>query len=300
MPVFIADIMQHQTGILINRGEPIMGTDVQKRVYEILESRSRELPAGKFVSRALLLLILINVIAAVIETDAGLFHSYGHILDVIAVFSVLVFTAEYILRVWCCTQNPEYRAPVTGRLRYMVTPAAIIDLFVILPFLLLPFIAHQGLSSFIRFLRIFWILKIGHYTRSLGTFSRVFNAKREEIFIAFFVMLVLLVIGSALIFIAEHEAQPTKFSSVLASMWWGIETMATIGYGDMVPVTPMGKVIAGIVALTGVGLFALPAGILASGFIDEYSKSRKNVQAPPNVCPHCGKEIHDPEKKKDP
>jgi len=277
-----------------------MGTNVQKRVYEILESRSREIPAGRLVSRSLLLLILINVITAVIETDAGIFHSYGRILDIIAAFSVMVFTLEYILRVWCCTQNPAYQAPVTGRLRYMATPAAIIDLFVIIPFIFLPFIAHQGLFSFIRFLRIFWILKIGHYTRSLGTFSRVFKAKREEIFIAFFIMLVLLVLGSALIFFAEHDAQPTKFSSVLASMWWGIETMATIGYGDMVPVTPLGKMIAGVVALVGVGLFALPAGILASGFIDEYQKNRCDVKTPPDVCPHCGKVIDNQPQKKDP
>jgi voltage-gated potassium channel len=276
-----------------------MGTDVQKRVYEILESQSRTLPAGRFVSRALLLLILINVFAAVIETDAGVFHQYGHVLDVIAALSVFVFIAEYILRVWCCTQNPEYRAPVTGRLRYMASPVAIIDLFVIIPFIFLPFIAHPGLYSVIRFLRIFWILKIGHYTRSLGVFSRVFKAKREEIFIAFFIMLVLLVMGSALIFFAEHEAQPTKFSSVLASMWWGIETMATIGYGDMVPITPLGKVIAGLVAMAGIGLFALPAGILASGFIDEYHKVRDGKTSL-NVCPHCGKEIETIPKKKDP
>ena len=277
-----------------------MGTDIQKQVYEILESRSRESPAGIFVSHALILLILINVIAAVLETDAVVFHNYGKILDIIAAVSVFIFTAEYILRVWCCTQNPDFRLPVTGRLRYMATPAAIIDLLVIVPFIILPFIAHKGLTSLIRFLRIFWILKIGHYTRSLTTFSRVFKAKQEEIFIAFFVMLVLLVMGSAMIFYAEHDAQPTKFSSVLASMWWGIETMATIGYGDMVPVTPLGKVIASFVALVGIGLFALPAGILASGFIDEYSKKRKEEQEPPRVCPHCGKELDHMQGKKDP
>ncbi|MFA4876028.1 MAG: ion transporter [Methanoregula sp.] len=277
-----------------------MGTDLKEKVYEILESRSRELPSGVFISRALLFLILVNVIAAVLETDNLIFHTYGSTLDIIALFSVLVFTVEYILRVWCCTQNPLYQSPVSGRLRYMVTPVALIDLFVILPFFCLPFVVHRGVTSVIRFLRIFWILKIGHYTQTLGTFSRVFRAKREEIFVAFFVMLLLLVIGSTLIFFAENEAQPTKFSSVLASMWWGIETMATIGYGDMVPVTPIGKVIAGFVALVGIALFALPAGILASGFIDEYSKNRKQAEVSQKVCPHCGKEIEGMQEKKEP
>jgi len=278
-----------------------MGTDIQKKVYEILESPNGESPAGLFISRALLFLILANVIAAVLETDAVIFHTYGRVLDLIAIFSVFIFVAEYILRVWCCTQNPAFSAPVTGRLRYMATPTALIDLFVVLPFFILPFVASPWLHSFIRFFRIFWILKIGHYTRTLGTFFRVFKAKKEEIFIAFFVMLVLLVIGSALIFLAEHDAQPAKFSSVLASMWWGIETMATIGYGDMVPVTPMGKVIASFVALVGIGLFALPAGLLASGFIDEYNKKNCDKEKTcPNVCPHCGKEIDELPEKKDP
>jgi voltage-gated potassium channel len=277
-----------------------MGADIQKTVYDVLESRGRESPAGLFVSRALIVLILVNVLTAVIETDTWIYHTYGRFFDILTIISVSIFVAEYILRVWCCTQNPAYRSPVTGRLRYMATPSALIDLLVVLPFILLPFVTYPGLHTFIRFFRIFWILKIGHYTRTLGTFSRVFKAKREEIFVAFFVMLLLLVIGSALIFIAEHDAQPEKFSSVLASMWWGIETMATIGYGDMVPVTPMGKIVASFVALVGIALFALPAGLLASGFIDEYSKSHKEGKTRPTVCPHCGKEIEDPPEKKDP
>ena len=242
--------------------------NIRKSCYEVLESRARELPLGRFVAGSLIMLILLNVIAAVFETDSGIFHLYGRIFDAFAILSVVVFTAEYVLRVWCCTENPHYNSPVSGRLRYTATPVALIDLVVILPFLLLPFIPlSPAVFSFIRFFRIFWILKIAHYSRALKTFSRVFAAKKGEIFAAFFIMLLLLVLSSALIFFAEHEAQPTKFSSVLASMWWGIETMATIGYGDMVPITPLGKFIAGIVALIGLGLFALPAGIFASGFI---------------------------------
>jgi voltage-gated potassium channel len=114
----------------------------------------------------------------------------------------------------------------------------------------------------------------------------------------FFIMLVLLILGSALIFFAEHDAQPAKFSSVIASMWWGIETMATIGYGDMVPITPLGKFIAGIVALLGVGLFALPAGIFASGFIEEIHQ-KNGEGGSVQVCPHCGKKISPPEPEKD-
>jgi voltage-gated potassium channel len=274
-----------------------MTGSVKQRVYTILESGALDLPAGRFIAGTLSLLIFLNVIAAVLETDAQVFRSYNHVLDLFAFVSVMIFTAEYLIRVWCCTENPMYRDPVKGRLKYMATPVALIDLLVILPFLLFPFIVvNPGTLAFVRFFRIFWILKISHYSRALKTFGRVLAAKRGEIFVAFFVMFVLLILGSALIYFAEHDAQPQKFSSVLASMWWGIETMATIGYGDMVPVTPLGKFIAGIVALLGVGLFALPAGIFASGFIEEIHRKKK--EADTITCPHCGKTItHEPETK---
>ena len=267
--------------------------NLKKSCYDVLEARARDLPLGRFIAGSLIILILLNVVAAVFETDTNILHLYGRIFDAFAILSVGIFTIEYILRVWVCTENPLYRAPVTGRLRYAVSPVALIDLVVILPFLLLPFIPlSPAVFAFIRFFRIFWILKISHYSRALKTFSRVFSAKKGEIFAAFFIMLLLLILGSAMIYFAEHDAQPTKFSSVLASMWWGIETMATIGYGDMVPITPLGKFIAGIVALIGIGLFALPAGIFASGFIQELDKSEEEKRLPSQVCPHCGKVIH--------
>jgi len=267
-----------------------MTDSAKQRIYTILESRALDHPAGRLIAGTLGLLIFLNVIAAVLETDAQVFQNYNHFFDVFALISVMIFAVEYLARVWCCTENPLYRDPVRGRLKYMATPVALIDLFVILPFILLPFIVITPETlAFVRFFRIFWILKISHYSRALRTFGRVFSAKRGEIFVAFFVMFVLLILGSALIYFAEHDTQPQKFSSVLASMWWGIETMATIGYGDMVPVTPMGKFIAGIVALLGVGLFALPAGIFASGFVEEINRKKKDPESFP--CPHCGKTI---------
>jgi voltage-gated potassium channel len=283
-----------------------MDAGTKTQVYEILESRILERPAGRLIAALLSLLIFFNVVAAVLETDSGIFHSYGAILDLFAIFSVLVFTVEYILRVWCCTENPEYLDPVRGRLKYMRTPMAIIDLLVILPLLVSPLLlAYPGVFSLIRFFRIFWILKIGHYSRSLKTLGRVLLAKQGEMFTAFFIMFMLLILGSALIYFAEHDAQPTKFSSVLASMWWGIETMATIGYGDMVPITPLGKLIAGVVALLGVGLFALPAGFLASGFIEEVNRKKEKqlsahqeTVAGSAICPHCGRDLCEPEEKK--
>jgi len=271
-----------------------MEQPIKTQVYEIIESRIHDHPLGRLIAGTLVLLILINVIAAVLETDTPMYQAYGSLFDLLAAFSVVVFTVEYIIRVWCCTENPLYCDPVRGRLRYMATPVALIDLFCVVPFFMAPFLAATpGVVQFIRFLRIFWILKMNHYSRALKTLGRVFAAKRGEIFMGFFIMLVLLILGSAMIYFAEHDAQPQKFSSVIASLWWGIETMATIGYGDMVPVTPLGKFIAGVVALVGVGLFALPAGIFASGFVEEIHR-KKERDTPLQVCPHCGKKIDTP------
>jgi len=294
MPAFIADIgkKEQYPWIRVAVVKQNMDTTKQKRrVYEILKSPpSPDNPWGRVVASVLILLIFLNVIAAVLETDPGIFQRYGQILDTFALLSVLVFVVEYLLRVWCCTEDPRYHAPVTGRLRYMATPLALIDLAVILPFLLLPLVASPKIYWMVRFSRIFWILKIGHYSQSLKTFSKVLKAKKGEIFMAFFAMLVLLIIASALEFLAENQAQPTKFSSVIATLWWGVETLATIGYGDMVPITPQGKFIAAFVALLGIGLFALPAGILASGFIEALHKD-ENVTQKSDICPHCGKDI---------
>jgi voltage-gated potassium channel len=284
-----------------------MNTSTKTQAYEILESRILEHPLGRLIAAFLIILIFLNVIAAVLETDAGIFQAFGGLLDVFAAFSVMVFAFEYILRVWCCTENPAFADPVRGRLKYMTSPIAIIDILVVLPFLIAPFLlAYPGLYSAIRFSRIFWILKISHYSGSLKTLGRVLSAKRGEIFVSLFIMLVLLILGSSLIYFAEHDAQPEKFSSVLASMWWGMETMATIGYGDMVPVTPLGKVIAGIVALIGVGLFALPAGLLASGFIEEVNRNKEEKKHMRDkhdqnirTCPHCGKDLQEPCEKKE-
>ena len=302
MTAFIADIRKREDYPRMMTGveNQSMNTTVKWKVYEILKSPpSHDNPRGQAVASVLILLIFLNVIAAVLETDAGIYQQYGRILDTFAFFSVVVFVVEYILRVWCCTEDPRYHAPVTGRLRYMATPLALIDIVVILPFLMLPFLgAFPRLFWMVRFSRIFWILKIGHYSQALKTFARVLKAKKGEIFIAFFAILVLLILASALEFLAENQAQPTKFSSVIATLWWGVETLATIGYGDMVPVTPVGKLLAGFVALLGIGLFALPAGILASGFVEALHKTEDDKQRS-DTCPHCGKDIREkPEEKK--
>lgn len=211
------------------------------------------------------------------------------------VFSVAVFTVEYLARLWVCTLDPRYGGAVRGRLRYARTPLAVIDLLAILPFYL-PFFVAMDLRYLraLRLFRLFRILKMARYSVSLAIMARVVVRSREELLSTLFSAAVLLVIAASLMYHVEHDAQPGLFTSIPASMWWGVATLTTVGYGDMYPITPLGKLLAAMMAVVAVGAFALPAGILSSGFMEEIQALRRARQGTRH-CPHCGGTLPDEE-----
>jgi voltage-gated potassium channel len=139
---------------------------------------------------------------------------------------------------------------------------------------------------------LFRMFKIARYLHALSIFRRVLKDRKEQLVLSFIFILFVLVVISFIMFYAEHDAQPDKFSSIPATMWWGIATLTTVGYGDIVPITALGKFLGGLFAIAGVGLLALPAGILSSGFFEMLHTKNTNAKHT-KVCPHCGKEIHD-------
>ncbi|MCI0486018.1 MAG: ion transporter, partial [Blastocatellia bacterium] len=192
---------------------------------------------------------------------------------------------------WSCTTDKSFERPIAGRIRFALTPLALIDLVAILPFYL-PMIFALDLR-FVRILRLFRVLrlfKMARYSESLKTLGNVLKLKKEELVVSLLVLSILLVFASSLIYYAENESQPEVFSSIPAAMWWGIATLTTVGYGDIYPVTPAGKILGAIIAVLGIGMFALPAGVLASGFAEEIQKRRREK----NLCPHCGNDIDTP------
>ena len=190
---------------------------------------------------------------------------------------------------WTCTADPRYSHPISGRLRFAGSWHAVVDLLAILPFYLPMFLPIDlRVLRALRFFRLLRFLKLTRYSESMRIFGKVLRGERTELMIALFVAGVLLVLGSSFLYIVEHEAQPDAFSSIPAAMWWGVATLTTVGYGDVYPVTPLGRLLGAIVAIMGIGMFALPAGILASGFAREMGKRRSE----PEVCPHCGEIIH--------
>jgi voltage-gated potassium channel len=196
---------------------------------------------------------------------------------------VAIFSIEYLLRLWTCNVDVTYKGRIKGRIKYFFSPLALIDLFAILPFYI-PMIIPIDLRFLrvIRLVRIFRILKFGRYSASLQMLGRVLRKKKSELIVTFFVVFLLLIIASSLIYEFEREAQPEKFSSIPGSMWWAVVTLTTVGYGDVYPVTTMGKILSSFIALLGIGLFALPAGILSAGMVEEMQK-KKEKNEPSNL-----------------
>lgn len=260
---------------------------LRQRVWEILDVAK----PGDLYSRVfnvfILILIFLNVLAVIIGTVKPIQERYELAFHWFEVFSITVFSIEYIVRVWSCVSRKEYSNPVVGRLRFMAKPMSIIDLFAVLPFYMafVPF--DLRFIRALRLFRLFRIAKLGRYSSSVRLFGRVFRNKKEELIITIMVMLLLVVLASSSMYYAENEAQPDKFPDIPATMWWSVVTLTTVGYGDIYPITPLGKFLGMIIAILGIGMFALPTGILGASFVEEIQK-QKSKRA---VCPHCGKEI---------
>ncbi|MBA2341193.1 MAG: ion transporter [Pyrinomonadaceae bacterium] len=264
--------------------------NIKVRLYDVLvETEDNEL-IDRIVATFLMILIILNGIAVVLETVDELAVRFKSIFSTLEIFSVSIFTIEYLLRLWIAPLDPRYSKPFTGRLRYALTPIAIIDLLAILPaFLPLLFPFDLRLLRFLRTFRLFRLLKMNRYADSLNTLDDVVRSKKEELLVIVLLIAMLLLFSSTLMYVVETEAQPDKFTSIPAAMWWGVATLTTVGYGDVYPITPLGKLLSGIIAFLGIGIFALPTGILASGFAEQIKN--KHSKNSPRVCPHCGGEL---------
>ena len=275
----------------------MVGT-IRRRLYEVLE-RARDddrLSAG--VDIAIISVIGVNVLAIVIETLPWVTGGLTRALHVLEVASVILFTVEYVLRLWTARYRRPGQGGMVGALRFAVSPAGLIDLMAIVPFYL-PFVIAVDLR-FVRVLRIarfLRLLKLGRYLRSVSLFGKVLRERRDELLITVMMTALLLLVASILMYYIEGEAQSDKFPNILSSLWWAVVTLTTIGYGDVVPVTGWGRLLSGLVAVMGIGLVAVPTGIVSSGFIEELGKQRKegNGESPANgrFCPHCGQPLEE-------
>ena len=267
----------------IGRGE------LRTRVYAILELAEAGDWRSKVFDYFIISLIFINVLAVIVGSIDSVSVRFDAFLRYLEFCSVLIFTFEYLLRVWSCTSLPRFRSPLFGRLRFMVSPLALVDLMAILPFFLPMLIATDlRILRIFRLFRLARLFKLARYSESVRLLGDVFRARKEELVITGVALAVALILSSSAMYVLEHDAQPEVFSSIPQSMWWAVATLSTVGYGDTYPVTALGKLAAGFIALIGIGIFALPAGILSSGFT-EIVKERQDKKT--RICPHCGKVV---------
>jgi voltage-gated potassium channel len=244
-------------------------------------------PAERVLDGILLTLVSLNATAVVLDSVKVLDQQYHALFVGVELVSLYVFTLEYLARVWSCVEDPRYQQPWQGRLRFMLTPLALIDLLAVLPF----FLAFGGLSlRLARLLRVVRILKVARYVKALHLIEYVIRRKRTELLVAMGVIGVMLLLVSTLMYAIESEAQPDKFGSIPDTMWWGVATLTTVGYGDVFPITPAGKVLSSVIAVLGLGLFAIPTGILASGFSEHLQEPSTDANSF-TYCPHCGKKL---------
>lgn len=267
---------------------------LQHHVFRLLDAENSPPRSLAFFFDIFVLgVILLNVLAIILESVTSLYSALRPWFLAFELFSVTFFSIEYVLRVWTITCDPRYAHPLWGRLRYMLSFMALVDLLAILPFFIRGLVTLLGVPQAfhvdMRFLRIMRIFKVVRYISALRIINNVFRRRREELFVSLIFILFILLIVSCLMYFVEHEAQPEAFSSIPATMWWGVATLTTVGYGDMYPITPLGKVFGGMIAILGIGLFALPAGILAAGCAEEIQRTQVRKAAAGEVCPHCGR-----------
>ena len=258
---------------------------LRKRTFEIIEIAQENDIISKIFDIFIISLIVLNIVALIIESCSDLPPRLIHVLKVFEVVSVIIFTIEYILRLWTAKYlYPNSPVPI---LRYIFSFMAMIDLFAILPFYI-PMVFPIDLR-FLRILRLFRIMrvfKLTRYNAAMETIVRIMKNEKDKLLYTIFIMGILIIFDSTLMYYVENPVQPEKFPNILASTWWAVTTLTTVGYGDIYPVTPLGKILCGIITILGIGIIALPTAIISSGFIAELNDQKKTI-----ICPHCGNEI---------
>ncbi|MEM1400924.1 MAG: cyclic nucleotide-gated ion channel [Pseudomonadota bacterium] len=242
---------------------------LRRTVHELLDGQTEETPAQRLTDQVLALLIVISVTAVVLETVPEIAAQYGDLLFAVELVMVAIFTVEYVLRLWSCVERKGAlgQNPVTARASYAVQPLPLIDLISILPFYI-----GGALGLDLRLMRLFRllrVLKLTRYSPALNTLASVMKAQSHALAGAAFVMSVLILGAASLMYVVEHHAQPEAFASIPHALWWAAVTLTTVGYGDVVPMTPLGRLMGALIMIMGVAIFALPAAIITAGLARE-------------------------------
>ena len=255
----------------------ITATSMRGTAYRVLEG-DQDSTSCRLLQRFIIALIVLNGVAVILESNSAIHAQYRGLFAAFEIFSVIVFTIEYLGRVWASTEDSRYAhlPPWRAQLKYMCSPMALIDLLAIAPFYLSLFIPID--LRYLRFFRLLRLLKLSHYFDGLKIFTEVIRREASAISGALLTMLILIIVSACLMFTVETAARPGHFESIIEAIWWAVVTLTTVGYGDVTPITFGGKLLAIAIMLLGIGTMALPAGILAARFSEELQIRREYLK----------------------
>ena len=269
---------------------PAERSSVREKTWRLLDGAVANNPLGQAIRLALLGLIVANLLALVAESHLARDDPKHFGFAVFDHVSCAIFAVEYFARLWACVEDRRFRRPFVGRVKFALTPLAILDALAIAPALLYLTAVDLRFLRTARLLRIGRVFKMGRYSRALQNLGSVLRSRSADLVSAMFVMGIMLVTASTLVFYAERDAQPDVFPNITAALWWGIVTMTTVGYGDVFPITGIGRALAATISILGLGLFALPAGIIADGYREALAARRTRPRKHAR-CPHCGEPL---------
>ena len=283
----------------------------RERIFRLIDEDAKDYRPSRIFNGIIVFLIALNVVAIVFESDDYYAITYKWLWDHIELYSVVIFGLEYLMRLFTADFKYPDRKGLRPFIKYLTSPLAIIDLLAILPSIVIiiaPF--YTPLAQFMDFrmirllrtMRLLRVFKITRYSSSMRLIGAVLREKKRDLGVTIFITFILIVISSTLMYYVEHEAQADQFPNILSTFWWAVATLTTVGYGDVYPITGAGKILSGVIAVLGIGLVALPTGILSSAFVERMEERKKKEEEEKqkekgvskssyNYCPHCGEKL---------
>lgn len=268
--------------------------DIKNAVFNLIREDDQNSFASNVFDGCIIGFIVINVALIILDTFNGFSPQALVVFNVIETVSVVIFTIEYALRIWVADFRYPDLPPARARLKYITSFLALIDLLGILPFYI-PFILpiNLGILRLLRLFRMLRIFKTSRYTDALTTVGTVIKNKASQLLSSMMVVFVLMLIASVLMYNIETTAQPEVFQNAFSGFWWAMATITTVGYGDIYPITVLGKFLSTVIALLGIGFVAIPTGIISAGFTEQYKKEEaaKIKRRGKHYCPYCGEKL---------
>ena len=266
----------------------------KQRIFEIISRGDEGDRASRVFDGVIVSLIVLSVVSIVLHSFRELADRYETVFRAVELITVCVFLAEYVLRIW--TADLLYPASRHPRLKYMTSFMALIDLCAILPFFL-PFVSLDlrflRMVRLLRMFRLLRVLKLGRYVDALKIVGKVIRQSASQLLISVVLCLFVMLFSAIVMYAVENPVQPEKFPNVIASLWWAICTLTTVGYGDVYPVTAAGRLLASLISLIGIGIIAIPTGIIAAGFTSVINERHEPEKDPKRYCPYCGHRLED-------